>query len=422
MINFYQKEKLRGVVEEVWLNEGRSEYTSTLCGYDNLYEGSNLEKRVADFLRNPADSLTEWENQPADYGVVNLFMQYFVGRYGEQILTKMMKSETSSIESINRALSELGFFERFSDVFANWLIASFINDCQLGEGQKYCYLNRFLTYERLHVNPIISNILSVKEGAKFSFSDSVEDWTGRWYDISPLGSGFNLLLKFKGGAGSNFYVPVIIFNKDGRKTIRYLKFDNLYNASDIILNFGNQVDKVVLIPFNRTKTAGFLVNETLFPFSFSAEITSASQIPSVSESPSVISPTPSPAPPTTPSAVKPNYNDGSLIRAKDDFKVFIVKGKYKRWIQSPQILAAYPHLGWQNVIEITSGEHDWYQSAWLIRAEGDYKVYEINSDGTKHWLNMSAEWFVNSGRSWDMVYVVNSRERDLYKTGENVLR
>ncbi|MBI4708691.1 MAG: hypothetical protein HY764_00610, partial [Candidatus Portnoybacteria bacterium] len=36
LITFYQKEKLRAVSEDIWLNEARSEYVSTLLGYDNV--------------------------------------------------------------------------------------------------------------------------------------------------------------------------------------------------------------------------------------------------------------------------------------------------------------------------------------------------------------------------------------------------
>jgi len=86
------------------------------------------------------------------------------------------------------------------------------------------------------------------------------------------------------------------------------------------------------------------------------------------------------------------------------------------------ILAAYPHLVRQSIIEVTPEQANYYKDAWLIRSAGDYKVYEINGDLTKHWLNMSADEFTNSGRSWGMVYIVNVRERDLYKTGAEVLR
>jgi len=126
-------------------------------------------------------------------------------------------------------------------------------------------------------------------------------------------------------------------------------------------------------------------------------------------------------PSSVPSSVSPNYPDGSLIRAKGDYKVYVLSGGYKRWIQNSEIFKFYPHFGWQAVIEATPEERDWYRDDWLVRADGDLRVYEINGDGTKHWLNMTAEEFSQTGRIWDMVYIINNSERDFYKTGADVM-
>ena len=74
MITFYQKQKLHSVEDDYWLNEARSEYASTLLGYDNNYSGSNLERRVKTFLSRPSDSLTEWRNETGDYGAVKILV------------------------------------------------------------------------------------------------------------------------------------------------------------------------------------------------------------------------------------------------------------------------------------------------------------------------------------------------------------
>jgi len=69
LITFYQKTKLRNASEEVWLNEARADYSPTFLGYDDIFEGSNLQRRVRQFLNSPSDSLTEWQNKASDYGV-----------------------------------------------------------------------------------------------------------------------------------------------------------------------------------------------------------------------------------------------------------------------------------------------------------------------------------------------------------------
>jgi len=94
------------------------------------------------------------------------------------------------------------------------------------------------------------------------------------------------------------------------------------------------------------------------------------------------------------------YPEGSLIRAAGDYRVYIVKDGYRRWIQKAEIFNAYSHLRWEDVIEVSPEELNGYQDSWLIRADGDPRVYEVNADGTKHWLNMTAEEFKRFLPDW----------------------
>ncbi len=149
----------------------------------------------------------------------------------------------------------------------------------------------------------------------------------------------------------------------------------------------------------------------------------------VSPTPSpAITPAPTPAPSVSPTpSLTPvpklsNINDGDLVRVAGGTKVYAVKGNYRRWIQSAEIFKFYPHFSFSAVKEITLEQLQSYVQSWLIRADGDTKVYEINGDGTKHWINISAQKFSDSGRLWDMVYIVNARERNFYKTGATVTK
>jgi len=417
LITFYQKEKLRNAVDDIWLNEARSEYVSTLLGYDDSFAGSNLQKRTDEFSRNSSDSLTEWQNENGDYGSVNLFFQYLISRYGQGLLTKITKNELVGISSIDQAMAESGFDERFKNVFLNWVVASSYNDCLLGDGRKYCYFTPALSNFR--VSPNLTNILPSQSGFTFSFSDKIKDWSGHWYKISGSGTNLNLNLEFSGEVGANFQVPVVVENSDNEKSLRLLKIDEKGRAQETFSDFGSQIKDIVLMPFSQSKTSGFSANEPSHSFSYSVSLVDSS----------VPTPAPNPSPavsilPIAPSSIipAPSYQDGSLIRAKNDFKVYVIKRGFKRWLQSPEILTAYPHFLWQNVIEITSAEQNWYKDAWLVRAAGDYKVYEINGDGTAHWLNMSASAFSQSGRDWGMVYEINKKELGYYKKGADAMR
>jgi len=116
-----------------------------------------------------------------------------------------------------------------------------------------------------------------------------------------------------------------------------------------------------------------------------------------------------------------SYPEGSLLRDKNGYKVYIINGNYKRWIQTAEIYNHYGHLTWDDIINVEASILAQYQEAWMIRADGDKKVYELNADGTKHWINMTAEQFVLTGHKWEMVYIVNDWERDFYKIGSSVM-
>jgi hypothetical protein len=481
LITFYQKTKLFNLEEEVWLNEARSEYAPTLCGYDDVYTGSNLERRVEVFLGSPSDSLTEWQNKITDYGPVSLFFQYLVGRYGEEILTRMVLNDQVGIASINRALAELGYSETFSDVFADWLAANYLNDCQVNSEKKYCYLNKNLTYQRLHVEPSAS--YSGFPNLIVSRSSAVKDWAPVWYRFRPQSSiqtdKDTLKLEFSASTGSgDFRVPYIVIDDNDQADVSFISLDDNRKGAVYIPNFISSLKSVILMPFSQTKQSHFTNQEPVRAFSFTASsvaltgpvieqiipssgpVTGGFQITITGQNFSqearvifggvevsdvnvindqlitFIAPSHSSGSidisvinPDGQSNVLANgftyqeltYPDGSLLRAKGDYKVYVIKGHYKRWIQSAEIFNAYAHLRWEDIIEVEPAELAQYREAWLIRAANDYRVYEVNADGTKHWLNMTAEQFSISGRQWDMVYIVNNFERDFYQTGADVM-
>lgn len=159
---------------------------------------------------------------------------------------------------------------------------------------------------------------------------------------------------------------------------------------------------------------------------------SPSPSPTVSPSPTPIT-TPAPSPVVQPRPSAPSsgsapgsgvsgIKEGALIRPSNDYRVYIVKGGFARWIQNPKIFSIYKHFKSSDVKVIAANDLTKYTEASLIRAAGDPKVYEVNGDGTRHWINMTAEAFTKSGRNWNMVYVVNPAEVKLYQTGADVMK
>jgi len=261
LITFNQKDKINNVSEEVWLNEARADYALTILGYNNFYEGSNLQQRVKVFLERPTDSLTEWQGKKYDYGSVNLFTEYLVDGYGVEILTDSLKSELVGMLSLNEALEENGFREDFSQIFTDWTIAVLVNDCSLGS--RYCYLNKNL--KDLHLIPTF-NFLPLVGKSSLSVTDVTKNWSGSWQKF--IGGKGILKLEFESLTGLNFKVPYLIQDKDGNYSVGFLTLDENQKGEISISDFGAENRSLIIIPSLQTKIFKFDGMEATYPFTF----------------------------------------------------------------------------------------------------------------------------------------------------------
>ena len=261
LIVFNQKERRLGIPEEVWLNEARAEYSPSLLGYDNNYEGSNLQGRVKIFLEEPSDPITEWQNKKEDYGALDVFTQYLVDHYGVGILIDSLKSDKVGIPSINEALAKNGFKKDFSQIFTDWTIAVFINNCSLGEN--FCYLNKNL--KDLKITPSI-NFLPFTNQSSLSVTDVIKNWSGNWQKF--IGGKGVLKFEFKGLAGLNFKVPYLVQDKDGNYRLNFLKLDSNETGQTYISDFGSKNVSLTIIPSLQTKITGFDGLDPTYSYSF----------------------------------------------------------------------------------------------------------------------------------------------------------
>jgi len=241
LITFNQKERIQGVQEEVWLSEARSEYAPTLLGYDEVYEESNLQRRVKTFLERPNDSLTEWQGRSYDYGVLNIFTQYLVDHYGIKILTDSLKSTKIGIPSINEVLAQNGFKEDFSQIFTNWLITVYLNDCSIDI--KYCYktpnLKSFFLIPSSNFLPLIGESI-------LTISDSTKDWAGNWYKF--IGGQETLKIEFTGDSTVSFKIPYILEDISGKREVYIFPINNYQKGQIYISDFNNKIKSIVIIP------------------------------------------------------------------------------------------------------------------------------------------------------------------------------
>jgi len=265
LITFNQKEIIRKVTEEVWLNEAYSEYVPALLGYDAVYEDSNLQRRVKIFLERPNDSLTGWQNKSYDYGVLNLFNQYLVDQYGLKILVDAIHSSKIGILSINEALAKNNFKEDFSQVFTDWTIAVLVNNCNLD--QKYCYLNQNL--KNIRVTPLI-NFLPLVGESSLSIIHRTSNWAGNWQKI--IGGKGDLTLEFSGAGDVQFEIPYLVCDYQGICNIKFMDL-NKSIGKITIADFNDKYASLTIIPSIQTKISGFDGTESFYLFSWKATIT-----------------------------------------------------------------------------------------------------------------------------------------------------
>lgn len=125
----------------------------------------------------------------------------------------------------------------------------------------------------------------------------------------------------------------------------------------------------------------------------------------------------------SPESLQPSYQkhpNGSLLQAAGEERIWIIKNGYKRLVVDPKVLGFYAHLASAPVVHVSKTELDQYKRSAWVRYVNAPNVYEVNDDASKHWLDMSAEDFTETGRRWEGVFIVNKAEADFYQPGPNV--
>lgn len=117
--------------EETWVNEGLSELAMALNGYDT----GGTERA---FVQSPDTQLNSWGDSPnesvAHYGGSFLFMSYFLEQFGEDIMRQVVAHPSNGADGFDAVLAARGQPYRFDDIFADWLVANYLDDPALGEG------------------------------------------------------------------------------------------------------------------------------------------------------------------------------------------------------------------------------------------------------------------------------------------------
>ena len=240
LITLNKKDLRYGVKEDTWLNEARAEYVVTLLGYN---EGSEtyIDSRIKSFLERPYTSLTDWNGSNYNYGVVNSFVHYLVDHYGIRILSNSLDSKKVGVESIEEVFKNSGYKETFADVFTNWAIASYINDCSAGS--KYCFKNEKLS--KVFLVPF-SNFLPFSGDNTLYTGQTLSNYSAHWQRYT--GGKDTLTIKFSNPSSKIVNVPYIIKKTSGENVVKFIPLNSNQEGEIIISGVGSTVGYVTVIP------------------------------------------------------------------------------------------------------------------------------------------------------------------------------
>jgi hypothetical protein len=124
--------------EETWVNEGLSELAQEVAGYPPDTGFASLFSTV------PDTQLNTWSDDPSGngehYGNAYLFMAYFLQRFGPEMTKAVVANEANGPKGFTEALAAAGYDLTFDDIFADWLVANYVDSPDaLGQQGAYGY-------------------------------------------------------------------------------------------------------------------------------------------------------------------------------------------------------------------------------------------------------------------------------------------
>lgn len=137
MIHWYQDRN-----ETSWLNEGFSELSTLLNGY-------NAGGFDYAFIGNPDLQLNDWPNDSSSttphYGASFLFTAYFLDRFGDEATQALVRHPENGLDSVDTVLREINAIDPLTgeliqadEFFVDWVVANYLGDDRVSDG-RYAY-------------------------------------------------------------------------------------------------------------------------------------------------------------------------------------------------------------------------------------------------------------------------------------------
>lgn len=118
--------------EAHWLDEGLAQVAARLTGFDTLDQD-------VEFLGQSRTQLNSWTEGRADegrfYGAAYLYTLYLWERLGDDVLRALARHPGEGLASVNATLVELGIDLNADDLFADWIVANYLDDASVTDGR-----------------------------------------------------------------------------------------------------------------------------------------------------------------------------------------------------------------------------------------------------------------------------------------------
>ncbi len=119
--------------EETWVNEGLSELAQEVAGYPPDTGFASVFANVPDTQLNTWNDVSGSNGE--HYGSAYLFMAYLLQRFGEDATKAVVAHEANGVLGIVLALAEAGHDLSIEELFADWVVANYVDDPSALDGQ-----------------------------------------------------------------------------------------------------------------------------------------------------------------------------------------------------------------------------------------------------------------------------------------------
>ena len=327
------------------------------------------EHYTKEFLQNPFS--------PHSDAWIVLFAYFIAHNIDQSVLTTFANSRFHTTETLNDALQQHNTTDTFQTLFERWNTILFVNGTLTETRQKQAYAFKNEVFKTLRIPTSKQHSLNQKTTV------TINPYSSQWIQYTPSTLGISesntaLITIATREELLPYTIPYTTTSISGKKTLHSHTLTTP-NESIPIRLFGTYI----------LSASFFLPNAT--PRTRSITIHTHQHTP---------------------------IQDGTIITSTDNTQLFVVKGNTKRLIPSLTVFESYQHLTLDVIQQVHPSVLDFYTQSFLIQQDNDPRVWEIDEQGTKHWLDMTPEQFEKSGRKWNHIFTVNNIELNWYTEGE----